>query len=224
MLRDVNMSDISNGKRYSKEDLVRISCNDCKDCSACCRDMGTSIVLDPYDVYQLTKGIEGDMEALLQGKLELNVVEGVILPNIVMEKKTNACGFLSESGRCTIHDFRPGFCRLFPLGRIYEGGGFSYFHQVKECPYPNKSKIKIKKWLDIPELGQYEKFVLSWHDLLRDIRTLLKDSGEEEQKSFNMAVLEMFFIKPYDINQPFYPQYYQRHQLIRNAISIGLEG
>ena len=69
-----------------------------------------------------------------------------------------------------IHAFRPGFCRLYPLGRIYEDGSFSYFLQVYECPHPNKSKVKIRKWLGIENLPAYEAFVLKWHDVLEETR------------------------------------------------------
>lgn len=34
----------------------------------------------------------------------------------------------------------------------------------------NRSKIKVKKWLDTPNLKQYEKFVLDWHNFLLDVQ------------------------------------------------------
>lgn len=38
---------------YKPNDLVRVDCHDCRGCSSCCRDMGDSIKLDPYDAWQL---------------------------------------------------------------------------------------------------------------------------------------------------------------------------
>ena len=57
---------------------------------------------------------------------------------------------------------RPSFCRLFPLGRFYENGGFKYFLQIHECKKTSRSKIKVKKWIDT-DFRQYEKFVADWH-------------------------------------------------------------
>ena len=74
---------------------------------------------------------------------------------------------------CSIHDFRPGFCRLFPLGRFYENGGFKYFLQIHECKKTSRSKIKVKKWIDTPDLCQYEKFVADWHYFLLDVQEVL---------------------------------------------------
>ena len=75
-----------------------------------------------------------------------------------MQENSEKCGFLNEEGRCSIHTFRPGLCRLFPLGRNYNDGELKYFLLDNACQKQNHTKIKVKKWLDVPELKQYEKF------------------------------------------------------------------
>lgn len=55
MERNVEIDKISDGKRYGANDLVKVGCDDCRGCSACCNGMGDSIVLDPMDVYRLEK-------------------------------------------------------------------------------------------------------------------------------------------------------------------------
>ena len=49
MLRD--LQEISDGKIYGCNDMVRAACGDCAGCHACCEKMGTSIVLDPCDIW-----------------------------------------------------------------------------------------------------------------------------------------------------------------------------
>ena len=132
MKRNVRLEDISDGKLYTANDLVKADCHDCEGCSACCRGMA-SIVLDPYDVWQLCMGLRKTFEGLMEEHIELQVVDGVILPKLKMAGEEESCTFLDENGRCSIHLFRPGICRLFPLGRYYEDDGFRYFLQVKEC-------------------------------------------------------------------------------------------
>ncbi len=144
MERNVEIDKISDGKRYGANDLVKVGCDDCRGCSACCNGMGDSIVLDPMDVYRLEKKLGKTMEEiLLAGNVALRVVDGVILPHLKMTEQSDQCSFLNEEGRCSIHDARPGFCRMFPLGRLYEDGTFSYFLQVNECPKENKTKVKV---------------------------------------------------------------------------------
>ena len=61
-------------------------------------------------------------------------------------KEQDRCAYLDADGRCRIHDVRPGICRLFPLGRVYDDkGDFSYFLQTGECAKKNLAKIKVKK-------------------------------------------------------------------------------
>ena len=133
MERNVEIDKISDGKRYGANDLVKVGCDDCRGCSACCHGMGDSIVLDPMDVYRLEKKLGKTMEEiLLAGNVALRVVDGVILPHLKMTEQSDRCSFLNEEGRCSIHDARPGFCRMFPLGRLYEAFTTKWHYYLKE--------------------------------------------------------------------------------------------
>ena len=46
MKRDVDLREISDGRLYTAEDMVRADCHDCQGCSACCHGMGNSIILE----------------------------------------------------------------------------------------------------------------------------------------------------------------------------------
>lgn len=212
MKRDIDMNEVSDGKLYTSNDLVKADCGGCQGCSACCRGMGTSIILDPMDIFRLCCGLQTDFSGLMVDKIELNIVDGLILPNLKMAGSEETCVFLNAEGRCSIHTLRPGICRLFPLGRIYEDGSFRYFLQVHECPKPNKSKVKVKKWLDTPELKKYEQFVNDWHYYLKDLeRQVEEDTGK--MKPLSMELLKRFYMNPYDVERDFYEQFYDRFRM-----------
>ena len=211
MKRNWDMSEVSDGKFYHRDDLVAAECGDCEGCSACCQGMGESIVLDPYDIYRFTKHFGCRFEELLKDKIELNMTDGVILPNLKMAGDGQRCLFLNEKGRCQIHPVRPGICRLFPLGRIYEDRGFRYFLQVHECKKKDRGMVRVSDWLDTPNLKKYEKFITEWHYFLLDWQELVKNTKDAtEQKQTIMYLLMLFFNKPYDVASDFYPQFYQR--------------
>ena len=84
MIRHIDLAEISDGRRYRANDMVKADCGGCEGCFSCCEGMGTSVVLDPYDVHQLVKGLSVTFEQLLASVLELNVVDGLILPNVKM--------------------------------------------------------------------------------------------------------------------------------------------
>lgn len=219
MLQDIN--EISDGKIYGLHDMVRVSCNDCEGCHACCEQMGTTVLLDPLDVFRLTKGLGKTFQELMAGTVELHVEDGLVVPNLKMAEGTERCVFLNKEGRCSIHAFRPGICRLFPLGRIYGEDGVSYFLQNGACRKENRSKVKVVKWLDTPEPKAYQKFLADWHSFKKGLILYLDTAqGEQAAKTVAMFLLNQFFVKPYDTDSDFYPQFYERLREAKGAFGL----
>lgn len=219
MERNIDLNEISDGKRYKLNDMVKADCGNCEGCSSCCKGMGNSIVLDPFDVYRLTTGLNSKFEELLLDKLDLNVVEGIILPNLKMTGENNGCGFLDEQERCSVHNLRPGICRIFPLGRVYENESFDYILQVNECKKKNRSKIKVKKWIDTPDVDKNQIFIIQWHYFLKEISKKLPMLSEKQVKEVNMLILNVFFVTLYERKRDFYEQFNERMESVKKTIS-----
>ena len=209
MKRDIDIKDISDGKLYTANDMVKTDCHDCIGCSDCCRGMGSSILLDPMDIWRLTSNLKTDFNSLLDKYVELGMVDGLIMPNLKLAGDGETCSFLTKEGRCGIHTFRPGICRLFPLGRIYEENGFKYFLQVYECAKTDKTKIKVKKWLGIQDIKSYEKFVWDWHDFVNKCEEALVELEEGQQKVLTLYLLKTFYQTSYPVDD-FYEEFYKR--------------
>lgn len=223
MKRNVTLEEISDGNLYEANDMVKADCQDCKGCSDCCQGMGDTVILDPLDVHRLCAGLKKLPEELLGSVLELGVTDGNILPHLAMKGTEERCVFLNTEGCCSIHDIRPGFCRLFPLGRYYTEDGFKYILQIHECKKKNRSKIKVKKWLDTPDLKQYEKFVLDWHNFLLDVQEVFYETEDETLvKNLNMYVLSRFYYTPYKEEEDFYPQFYVRLEEAKKLLDLGV--
>ena len=220
MKRNVTLEEISDGRLYGNNDMVKADCHGCKGCSQCCRGMGNSIVLDPFDVYRLQQGLGMDLPGLLGvEKVELNVVDGMILPNLKMVGTEEKCAFLDDGGRCSIHASRPGICRLFPLGRYYEDGDFKYFLQTGECTDTNRSKVKVSKWIDTPDIARNHEFICRWHYFLNELEEIVGDLEDMELgKRLNMLMLQMFYLTPYDVARDFYGQFDERMEQFRSLL------
>ncbi len=173
--------------------------------------MGDTIHLDPLDVYTLCLHLNKNFEELIDTHIGLHADNGIILPHILMDEARQCCTFLSPDGRCGIHAFRPGICRLFPLGRNYADGTFRYFIVEGGCDMPGKSKVRIEKWLGIPEIDRYEKFVCDWHYFLKDAREqLAAASSPSMYRTFSMYLMKNLYGTPYDSERDFYEQFYER--------------
>lgn len=197
MKRDGDLSALTDGKLYRSSDMARLGCNDCEGCSACCRGMGNSVVLDPYDVWRLEQGLSVKFSEMIGKQIMLSVVDGLILPSLNMENQTGVCPFLNRKGRCDIHEFRPGICRLFPLGRYYHDGGFSYVLMTGECKKESRSKIKIDKWLGEPNVKAYERFVMQWKMILEQTKEQMEETTDlEVQKQISVSLLQKYYLSP----------------------------
>ena len=173
------------------------------------------------DAERLGCGLGKSCEELTAICMDFDVADGNILPHLRMTGRDEQCVFLNEEGRCSIHPIRPGFCRLFPLGRYYQDGGFQYFLQIHECKKTNRSKIKVKKWIDTPDLKQYEKFVADWHYFLLDVQKVLYDAQDPDLiRNLNLYVVNSFYQKPYDPQMDFYSQFYQRLEKGRELLKL----
>lgn len=215
MIRNVSLEEISDGKLYTCRDMVKVDANDCAGCSGCCRGMGNSILLDPLDVFRLQKHTGQSFGEMMSQVLELNVVDGLVLPNLKMQDQTDACIFLSPQQRCTIHPVRPGFCRLFPLGRYYENDTFYYINQIHECGRAGRTKIRISRWLGQEDMKSYEAFCLEWHRVQKEAQGICEKLTVEQARTVNMYLLKMFFMSPYDTGQDFYYQFAARLTEVR---------
>ena len=214
---------------YDKNDMVKAGCHDCQGCSDCCRGMGDTIILDPLDVCRLTHGLQKNFEELLEGSIALHVEDSIILPHMQMVNENEHCVFLNKEERCSIHSFRPGLCRLFPLGRSYEEGKLRYF-LLEDCPAQNKTKVKIEKWINMPEFAQYEQFLTDWHFFLKEFRqkaqALQAVQGEnaveaqETLRNINMYVLQVFYMLPYEKEIDFFSQFRERMLLVKDKLQI----
>lgn len=213
MKRNASLEEISDGKLYGLNDMVKADCGDCKGCSSCCHEMGDSVVLDPFDIYRMQIGLNLTFEQLMP-YIEFHVEDGIILPHLRTTEETLACVFLNQEGRCQIHQYRPGICRLFPLGRYYENDTFQYFLQIHECKNKNRTKIKLKKWLDTPDLARYEAYITAWHNYVKQAQFHISSLSAEEQKVCNMNHLTVFYITPYN-TEDFYKEFYQRLEKLK---------
>ena len=224
MRRQVDLAEISDGKLYDINDMVKLGCQDCVGCSACCRGMGESIILDPLDVFRISLHLDRCFEELLGNEFELNVVDGIILPNLKMNDE-EACSFLNQEGRCSIHPSRPGICRLFPLGRYYENGDFKYFLQKDECAKKNRTKVKVGKWIDVKDYDKNKQFLNTWHYFLNDMEAIIGEKNDDNfAKQCCLLILRLFYMNPYDADKDFYEQFDCRMKKMLRTLEAMTEG
>ena len=56
------LNEISDGKLYDIEDMVKADTCGCNGCSDCCNDVGDLVVLTPFDIYEMTTYLNTDFD------------------------------------------------------------------------------------------------------------------------------------------------------------------
>lgn len=211
MEHKVNLEEISDGKLYTLNDMVKLGCDGCNKTASCCRFAEDTITLDPFDFYQFFTGEGLSFEQLYgSGRIALSPVQGLLLPHLNFSKEEQACPFLKNDGLCKIHAHRPGLCRLFPLARYYEENRLYYILQIHECPNSVTPKTKVKNWIGLPNAEQYEDFLLSWHSLVLRVQEKIAAATDNQTIStVTTALLKLFFLTPY-AQEDFYEQFKTR--------------
>ena len=219
-MRSINILDeISDGKLYDINDMVKADTCGCNGCSDCCHDVGDLVVLTPFDIYEMTKFLDVSFDELLGDKIQLRENNKILLPYLKMKHEDKHCSFLNKEGRCMIHAKRPNICRLFPLGRVYKGDDFKYFLQINNCPKDNLKDVKVSEWVGINDYDKNKKFILDWYKFIKALTFRLKFVRDEKEiDDVNKTLLDGF----YRINtkEDFYQVFMKNLPEIKNKLGI----
>lgn len=99
----------------AKTDPLQLSCG-VSGCGSNCCKASAPIVLNPYEIALICRESSMSYEDLLD-IVDTDRADGFPL---VMLPRDPACHFMTEQG-CGIYTARPLACRLFPMGRVYDG-------------------------------------------------------------------------------------------------------
>lgn len=219
-MKSINILDeISDGKLYDINDIVKADTCGCDGCSDCCHDVGDLVVLTPFDIYEIVNYLDTTFDDLIGNKIELRENNKIVLPYLKMDDKNKKCSFLNEENRCIIHSKRPNICRMFPLGRVYNNDDFKYFLQISSCPKENLKDIKVKNWIGIENYFENKKFILQWHKFIKALTFRLKFMRcENEINEVNQIILDNFYrIK---IEDNFYDNFMKGLLEVKNKLGI----
>ena len=129
----------------------------------------------------------------------------------------------------TFISFAPASVGFFPWDAIMRRGiSATFSRQGKVCilifrdfqfsrDIAVRSKVKAGKWIDTPDRKRYHDYICSWHFLLKQLETAgvgadAENAGMDRAKELNMALLQIFFMRPYETGKDFYEQYSMREK------------
>lgn len=167
------------------DDEAELECSDCLGCTNCCRELSAAITLDAWDVALLKEGLHLSFDEMVEkGYISFTEQGKALLPIFGNKPDRSECIFLGEDGRCSIHPYRAGICRMYPLARLWRADGrFSYYLQRGECEHRKREKKLISEWLGYPDTAAYEQTISAYHLRLNAYREQCVCARTDEELS-----------------------------------------
>ena len=133
-----------------KGDSFKFSCDMCGKC--CTGDTLNRILLRSYDMYNLEKGLRKTALQIINEHCNVYIGDKSGIPVIQLKGedsgngifRTTVCPFLIDN-KCSVHEFKPNVCKIFPLGRVGSTNGTKYFLQTVTCG--NRNSTSIDTWI-----------------------------------------------------------------------------
>ena len=92
---------------------------------------------------------------------------------------------------------------------------------MHECKNPNKTKVKVKKWIDTPNLLENKAFILNWHYFIDTIQNKISTLSDEAMiKKIDLFILQHFYMEPYHQEEDFYTQFNERLEKAKKLLEI----
>jgi Fe-S-cluster containining protein len=154
----------------TRESSFSYSCNRCK---KCCYDK--RIRLTPYEILRLARNLKITTKEFIS---QFTAEGGTILR---FRSEDGGCSLLGEEG-CTVHGDRPGACRIYPLGGLFQLDGEDMFALVTPHPeslgvYGTPATFKpsdtVASFLDAQGIDAYHRANKRYVELLTRLLSLV---------------------------------------------------
>ena len=175
---------------------------ECKMCGDCCRKRKEPIIISGLDAFYIAKALDMEMPALFNKILNVEVGYTSKMPTVYLQERLDGSCRLLRNGRCMVQDNKPIVCRLYPIGRLFNGKEFVYFNQHSSCG-GKETPITLREWLNafnIPEDDiEGKTYMKVFGEATLYMQTLKKETDKQE---FYKDLFLAFFIQ-YDIEKSF---------------------
>jgi Fe-S-cluster containining protein len=128
-----------------------------KTCNGCCR--ACDLMVMPHDVLRMSRRLGISTHEFLSRYTVLYPGSNSGMPVCILDRETwGGCPFVTPRG-CSIYEDRISCCRNFPLGRLMDGNGSSYyFFQADVCPGCGQGREwTAAEWRAEQGMGPYQE-------------------------------------------------------------------
>ncbi len=203
------MLEIKNSKPIKEDERIRFRC---MRCTACCRHVKGSVVVDGLDAYRLARYLKMKTADFISQYTDPFILADNLWYPIFSLRTVGddeACVFLKGS-RCTVQEAKPRTCRLYPFWvepNEPDGASFTYHICFEHQHHPKGSLVRVKDWMK-ENFGEEDRESLKEDfQTLRILTPLLYEArqrGVDGETIFKKFLLHRYLF--FTTNEPYLPQ------------------
>ena len=186
----------------------------CTGCSACCRHVRQSVVLESLDVFRITKYLRDrdsnikSTDDFLEKHAEIALLDecGFFVFMLKVQDADDACVFLKEN-RCMIHSVKPRACRIYPfIASPTENGRFEYLVSKEQTHHFKGPNVSVSRWMNQYFLPDEREALHTDFRTVPHIARLLRQIPEERRKQA-LSLFWWYRYSSFDLDGSFLEQY-----------------
>lgn len=192
---------LENSSRMDLDTRFHFRCDPSMPCfNCCCHDV--SILLSPYDVLRLKRGLHMDSSEFLEKYTITMRSRSKQVPVVLlrMEDENQKCPFVTESG-CSVYGHRPWACRMYPLGMAEPKGPnaaanrFYFLVEEQLCKGHGAGQERsVRDWIECQQLEAFDQMQAPFLELM-------SHPGWNGPEPISQKQLEMYFMSLYDLDR-----------------------
>lgn len=199
------------------EDTFRFSCNMCGNC---CRCRSKPINVTGFDIFRLAQGLGITPKEIVNKYLRPEIGRDSKVPIFLLEERLDgSCKFLRK-GSCTVQNFKPLVCAVYPLGRFYNSLNEKIYYMRRHIPIKcgglNGKEWSLREWIESFGLDQWDVESIAWNKLLLTTISCIQQMTPANliQKDFITFILNSMYLR-YDTSKPYAEQADQHREAIK---------
>lgn len=213
------------------EDMKYVSLNAripfrCECCGRCCRNLENALMLEPLDIFNLSKYLREQGEKILGPE---DMLERYAHPELLCdsypifqlntEGEEHTCTFL-KGGRCSVYEARPQVCRMYPFGTEpgMRGRDFYYYLCTEQSHHFGNGSVTVKDWLGANFSKEAREFLKAHYKMLPALGKAIRTLDERRYKGMAFKILYYLYFG-YDLSKPFFPQYQKNVAALMDALT-----
>jgi len=213
------ITDEFSGLEYVPLELTDTFSYECNLCGACCRNVKSSVPLEPLDIYKIAKHLCKTIEDVIVEYTDIEMIaQNFVAPFVKTKGAKDECIFLKDN-LCTIQDCKPRTCRMYPMSASPgENGDLEYMWVAKEHHMYDPGKLLVRDWMNEALSPEDREFLRLEYDYVPELALLMR----RFRASTNDAVIKTVMLHryvAYDPTADFIPQNKNNMSVLLNTLA-----